>query len=133
MARWTLRSTLLLLPFLGACSATMARGVGVIRPGGLVTADHVATFCPSPEHYQERLAFYEAEYARTKAPQVPRVGHDACEVLAAIGWPDRVDLVEVEGGGSASWWYDSGQSATYDRRSHVVELNKEGIVTAVVW
>lgn len=68
---------------------------------------------------------------------VPSVGDSGCDVLAKLGMPDNVGTIEWEGRGEVQFWYHTGSTQTYDRRTHLVTLRpgqeRSWVVSSVVW
>lgn len=62
---------------------------------------------------------------------IPRVGWDACEVMAHVGGPTDIDYQQTTRGQSVTWWYHMENTD-----AHMVSLSQEGrgwIVTYVGW
>lgn len=122
------RAAALLL--LTGCAA-YANAERLLAPGVNVGDREVSTYCESPEVYRQHL-----EHARTLEAyeRRPRVGMTSCEVIARIGKPHEVRIVETTSGpAELHWTYWSND----ETRAHLIVLEPgqdgRGSVRSVVW
>jgi len=88
------------------------------RPGARVTRDFAEACGCDFVLVMAEARKLEGGLESATLEYIPRVGWDACEVLAHNGRPTRVDHHESESGRSMSWWYQS------DAETHLITLRQ---------
>ena len=122
-----------------ACMS-MARGLGRLPPGYGVTDDLAIQACGTREAFEKRVE-EEREWlaANDWRVHIPRVSDTLCDVLAQLGAPEDMDMIESDVSGRAMHLtYRTGALASNDLDFHSVWLrpnedDQEIVVTDVVW
>ena len=121
------------------CTAVAAALVNHPVPGYGVNERMANSMGCDLEQIEQRGKQYRKESYDRGGPGyvIPNVGDSGCDVLAKLGRPNRVETIQVEGGGSMNFWYRTGSTQTYDFQMHLVVLEPHEslmmVVKSVVW
>jgi hypothetical protein len=109
--------------------ATILAGCATWTPGRGVSPELADSWGCHYDAVMARAA--EVDTLGASEEWIPRVGYDACEVLARNGSPTQVEWHETASGQSVSWWYSWPYAGT-----HLLRLEaREGqwVVAYVGW
>ena len=101
-----------------AC-ATFSRSMGGLPPGYGVSEQLATDVGCELEDIKEYAKAFAEEARDLGRHQIPYVGMSVCRVLALLGVPDDIDLIDVGGVRSLDFWYQTG----YERTNlHLISL-----------
>lgn len=91
-------------------------GCVVHRPGAGVTPDFARSLGCDPDVIRSRAAALKAALPAGRT-YIPKPGWDACELMAHVGAPQKIDQQATTTTRSMSWWYE------YSEGVHLVTLS----------